>query len=255
MRLVTWNVNSLRARLPRVLELVAQHAPDVLCLQETKVEPGQFPHDELREAGYEAVDLSGGRWCGVAVAARTGLGLEQAQRGLPGEPDPAEARYVEARVAGVAVASVYVPNGRAVDSVWYEDKLRFLAALASHARSRRPPFVIAGDVNVCPTDLDVYEPSALAGETHVTARERAALAEVVEAGLVDAFRHVHPDVVQYTWWDYRAGNFHKNLGLRIDLALVSPDLATRIVRCGMERDYRKGARPSDHAPLLLDLAG
>jgi len=145
VRLVTWNVNSLRARLPRVLQLLAEHAPDVLCMQETKVDADAFPHAELAEAGYEAVDFSGGLWCGVAVAARRGLGLAPAQRGLPGEPDPAEARYVEATVAGLTIGSVYVPNGRALGTPWYEGKLRFLDALAARARGNGRPLVLAGD--------------------------------------------------------------------------------------------------------------
>ncbi|HZV72488.1 MAG TPA: exodeoxyribonuclease III [Conexibacter sp.] len=262
MRLVTWNVNSLRARLPRVLELLDEHAPDVLCLQETKLDAAAFPHDELAQAGYRAADHSGGRWAGVAVLAREGLALEDPARGLPGEPAQDECRWVEATVgeghagAGVRVVSVYVPNGRMVDSEWYVQKLDFLAAAAERVRELRAagaPLVLAGDMNVAPADVDVYDPAAFADSTHVTPSERAALQALADAGpLADAFRHVHPGEQQFTWWDYRAGHFHKGLGLRIDLALVSEELAPRLTRAGIERPYRKGARPSDHAPLVVE---
>jgi exodeoxyribonuclease III len=256
VRLVTWNVNSLKVRLPRVLEFLAEHAPDVVCLQETKCEASAFPHAELAEAGYRAVDHSGGRWAGVALLAREGLALEDSSSGLPGEPAQDESRWIEATVAGVRVVSVYVPNGREVDSEWYAGKLAFLAAAAERARALRPaPLVIAGDMNVAPADLDVYDPAAFAGSTHVTTPERDALEALAEAGgLGDAFRALHPDEQQFTWWDYRAGHFHKGLGLRIDLALVSERLARGLTRCGIERPYRKGHKPSDHAPLVVEWA-
>jgi exodeoxyribonuclease III len=256
VRLVTWNVNSLKMRLPRVLELLAEHRPDVVCLQETKSDPGAFPHDELAVAGYRAADHSGGRWAGVALLAREGLPLEDALRGLPGEPAQDECRWVEATVGAVRVASVYVPNGRAVDSEWYAAKLDFLRAAAERvAQLRGTPLVVAGDMNVAPEDRDVYDPAAFAASTHVTPAERGALAALAQAGgLADAFRHLHPDEQQFTWWDYRQGHFHKNLGLRIDYALVASSLAGGLRECGMVRDFRKGKpTPSDHAPLLVEL--
>jgi exodeoxyribonuclease-3 len=256
MRLVTWNVNSLRQRMPRVLELVEEHAPDVLCLQETKSEAAAFPHEQLAQAGYRAADHSGGRWAGVAILAREPLTLEDPARGLPGEPAQDECRWVEATVGGVRVVSTYVPNGRVVDSEWYAQKLDFLAAAAERVRrlsADATPLVVAGDMNVAPADLDVYDPVAFATETHVTPPERTALQALADAGpLADAFRRLHPDEQQFTWWDYRAGHFHKGLGLRIDLALVSEPLAGKLVRAGIERPYRKGARPSDHAPLVVE---
>jgi exodeoxyribonuclease III len=256
MRLVTWNVNSLRQRLPRVLEFVEEHAPDVICLQETKSDADAFPHDALRAVGYRAADHSGGRWAGVAILAREPHELVDPSRGLPGEPAQDECRWVEATVDGIRVVSTYVPNGRLVDSEWYAQKLDFLAAAAERVREIRAdgrPLVLAGDMNVAPEDLDVYDPAAFVTETHVTPPEREALKLLAEAGgLHDAFRVLHPDEQQFTWWDYRAGHFHKNLGLRIDLAFVTEELAARLTRAGMERPYRKGRRPSDHAPLLVE---
>ncbi|MCW2954587.1 MAG: exodeoxyribonuclease Xth [Conexibacter sp.] len=257
MRLVTWNVNSLKVRLPRLLEFLDEHAPDVLALQETKTEADAFPHAELAAAGYRAVDHSGGRWAGVALLARDGLELEAPQLGLPDEPTPEEARWVEATVDGVRLVSTYVPNGREVDSPWYAQKLDFLAAARRRVLALREtgaPLVLAGDMNVAPADLDVYDPAAFVGSTHVTPAERGALAALEETGLVDAFRRLHPDEVGYTWWDYRAGHFHRGLGLRIDLALLSTELADRLTRAGIERPYRRGTKPSDHAPLVVEWA-
>ena len=260
MKLVTWNVNSLRARLPRVLEMLERHAPDVVLLQETKVAPDQFPSDELAVAGYEACHHSAGQWAGVAVLARSGLGLTDTRAGLPGEVRAEEARWIEADVPGlgVRVASAYVVNGREVGSPTFDEKLTFLDAIAARAGAIRAgaggPLVIGGDFNVAPADADVYDPAAFAGATHVTAPERERVAAILEAGdLVDAYRAVHPDEPQFTWWDYRQGHFHRGLGMRIDLLLLSAGLAGRLRACGIDRDLRKGTKPSDHAPLLADL--
>jgi exodeoxyribonuclease III len=256
VRIVTWNVNSLRVRLPRVLQLLAEHQPDVVCLQETKSAPDAFPAAELAEAGYVHVDASGGRWAGVALLARAGHELADPVYGLPGDPVPDEARWCEATVGGIRFASVYAPNGRALDSPEFPRKLAFLdAAIDRVAALRDTPLVVAGDMNIAPADVDVYDPAAFTGSTHVTLDERGRLNQMLErGGLVDAYRTLHPTEVQYTWWDYRAGNFHKGLGLRIDLALVSQGLVDRLRHCGIDRDYRKGTKPSDHAPLLVDLA-
>jgi exodeoxyribonuclease-3 len=256
VRLVTWNVNSLTARAPRVLELLAAHAPDVVCLQETKVAADAFPHGALGEAGYGAVAHSAGRWAGVAILARHELELTGAVTGLPGETAPDEARWIEAEVAGMRVASVYVPNGRVVGSESFAAKLAFLEAMGRRVEAlRRTPLVVGGDMNVCPADLDVYDPAAFAGSTHVTPDERSRLEALLrEGGLVDAYRHLHPDEPGFTWWDYRQGHFHRKMGLRIDLALLSEDLAARLKTCGIDRNFRKGPKPSDHAPLLVELA-
>jgi exodeoxyribonuclease-3 len=260
VRLVTWNVNSLKARLPRVLEFLEMHAPDVVCLQETKAEAAAFPQLELEAAGYQAVHHSAGRWAGVAVLARSELGIEEAGHGLPGEPDAAEARWVEARVGDIRVISTYVINGRSLDSPQFGDKLHFLGAVADRVdelRGAGERVVLAGDFNVTREDRDVYDPEAFVGGTHVTEEERAALEEILSrGGLVDAYRRLHdgPEDVHFTWWDYRAGNFHKGLGLRIDYVLVSEALAASLSECHIERDFRKGTKPSDHAPLVAVLA-
>jgi exodeoxyribonuclease-3 len=259
MKLVTWNVNSLNVRMPRLLELLELHAPDVVALQETKVDGSAFPETELRQAGYAAVHHSAGRWAGVALLVRDGLAAADPSYGLPGEVAEDEARWVEATVRrpsdegqGLRIASVYVPNGRAVGTPTYEQKLRFLEAMARRAGAVD---VIAGDMNVCPTDVDVYDPAAFAGSTHVQPEERERLAAVArEGGLVDAYRQLHPEPeVGFTWWDYRQGHFHRKMGLRIDLALVSAERVAPTLRsCGIDRNFRKGPKPSDHAPLLVD---
>ncbi len=249
MKLATWNVNSLNARLPRVLELLGAHAPDVLCLQETKTEPDAFPTAELEAAGYASVHHSAGRWAGVAIAARSPLA--DPASGLPGEAAAGEARWIEATVDGLRVASAYVPNGRGLDSPEFPKKLAFLDAMRERAGALD---VLAGDLNVTADDLDVYDPAAFEGSTHVTEEERSRLRAILDAGLVDAYRRLHPGEVGFTWWDYRQGHFHRKLGLRIDFALLAEPLAERLVRCGIDRGYRKGPKPSDHAPLLVELA-
>ncbi|MGH8901451.1 MAG: exodeoxyribonuclease III [Egibacteraceae bacterium] len=258
MILATWNVNSLKARLPRVLEFLDTHRPDVLCLQETKTSADSFPHADLEDAGYAAAHHSAGRWAGVAILAPADHPPAEIVRGLAAEPRADEARWVEATVETggepIRVVSVYVPNGRAVDHPAFVDKLAFLDAMAERATALTGrPLFIAGDVNVAPADLDVYDPAAFIGGTHTSEAERSRLQGVLACGLVDTFRHLDPETAQFTWWDYRAGHFHKNLGLRIDLGLLSPDLAKRCRRCGIDRSFRKGPKPSDHAPLLLEL--
>jgi exodeoxyribonuclease-3 len=255
MRVVTWNVNSLRARLPRVLELLAEHRPDVVCLQETKCTPRAFPKDELTQAGYAAVHHSAGQWAGVALLARSGLALSEPRLGLPGEPVATEARWCEATVAGIRFASVYVPNGRDLESPEFARKLSFLEAMARRASAMRPALrLIAGDMNIAPSDLDVYDPAAFSHSTHVTPDERSRLEQILVQGLIDAYRRLHPKEVQFTWWDYRQGHFHRGLGLRIDLLMVDEQLDAALLSCGIDRDYRKGAKPSDHAPVLLELS-
>ncbi|HEY5195731.1 MAG TPA: exodeoxyribonuclease III [Solirubrobacteraceae bacterium] len=254
MKIVTWNVNSLAARLPRVVEFLGLHDPDIVCLQETKSESAAFPSDELAAAGYQSVEHSAGRWAGVAVLARADRSLVGTAGGLPGELRTEEARWVEATVDGLRVASAYVPNGRALGSPTFDEKLAFLDAIAARVErvaAAGEQIVVTGDLNVTRDDRDVWDPAAFAGSTHVTPDERTRLEAILEAGdLVDAYRYVHPDDRQFTWWDYRQGHFHRGMGLRIDYVLLSRTLAPRLERCGIERDFRKGVKPSDHAPLV-----
>ena len=232
--------------------------PDLLLLQETKCSEEQFPHDSISEHGYKAVDVSGGRWCGVAALAPAGSDLSLVGSGLPGQPNPDEARWIEVRIGGITAVSVYVPNGREVGTEHYDAKIEFLkvAAVRAAELALAGPLLIAGDMNVAPRDSDVWDTAALEGSTHVTPLERASLASVAtSAELVDAHDHLHGNEdVQFTWWDYRGGSFHRGFGMRIDHFLISTDLAERLESCTVVREYRKGEKPSDHAPLLINLA-
>jgi exodeoxyribonuclease-3 len=254
MKLVTWNVNSIRARADRLAELLALHRPDVVCLQETKVDAASFPHDGLRAAGYHAADHSGGRWCGVAIVVPLDTVLADVRVGLADQPDPDQARWIEATVDGVRIVSTYVPNGQAIGSDPFASKLRFFAVAAARARALAGgPLVIAGDMNVAPADVDVWDVAAFAGSTHVTDAERDGREALRAAGaLVDAWRALHPDDPGHSWWDYRAGAYHKRQGMRIDHVLVSPPIAAGLVDATVDRDFRKGARPSDHAPVIVE---
>jgi exodeoxyribonuclease III len=262
MRLATWNVNSIKVRLPRLLEFLTEHTPEVVCLQEVKASPDAPPRAELQSAGYHVTAHCGGRWNGVALLVRAPLALIDVRRGLPGEPRPDEARWVETVLSGAGhhldgarVASVYVPNGRAPGTPAFADKLAFLDAMIERvAGTARPVTLLAGDLNVAPADIDLYDPAAFPGATHVTDDERERLAAVRDAGgLTDVYRHLAPGTPGFTWWDYRAGAFHRNRGMRIDHWLATKDVIARATACGIDRDYRKGPKPSDHAPLLLHL--
>ena len=253
MRVVTWNVNSVRARLPRLLELLSTHEPDLVCLQELKCAEDAFPAEALADAGYSAPRLCGGRWAGVAVLARAGAEIADVRTGLPGEARPEEARWVEAVVDGWRVASVYVPNGREPSSPAFADKLVFLEAMLGRLTADDAPDLVAGDLNVARDDSDVWDPEAFVGATHVTAAERERLAALLEVGYLDAYRDLHPDEPQFSWWDYRAGAFPRNHGMRIDFHLLAERHGGRLTGCGIDRDFRKGPKPSDHAPLIADL--
>lgn len=256
MLLASWNLNSLKQRMPRVEEFLAQHRPDALCLQETKAAPEQFPHLELQALGYAAVDVSQGRWNGVAVLVRDDHEVRDTVGNLPGSPVPEEARWVEAAIAlggddgnVVRVVSTYVVNGRALDDPQYDLKLQFLRAVRDRVAEIDVPLAVLGDWNVAPRDEDVWDAAAVHGGTHVSEPERTAVEEV---GLHDAWDvAVERGPERFTWWDYRAGAFHKDLGMRIDLAMVSADLSVRVDFAGIDREYRKGSKPSDHAPLLV----
>ncbi|MBJ7594453.1 MAG: exodeoxyribonuclease III [Candidatus Dormibacteraeota bacterium] len=257
MRLATWNVNSLGARLPRVVEWLAATRPDILCLQETKLADAAFPHEQLGELGYEAAVHGSGQWNGVAVVSK--VGVADVRRGFDGEPGfpEAEARALAATCGGVRVWSLYVPNGRTVDSPHFAYKLAWLGvlrdAIAADAATS-PAMAVCGDFNVAPADVDVWDPPAFVGSTHVTPLERAAVSSLVDIGFVDVEARALKGDRPFTYWDYRAGNFHKGMGMRIDLVLLSTALAAGVTDAYVDRDARKGKLPSDHAPVVVDLA-
>ena len=256
VRVATWNVNSVKQRLPRLLPWLDERRPDVVCLQETKLADDAFQallQDELTGRGYEIAVHGEASWNGVAILSR--VGLEDVTPGLadaPGFPHP-EARAVAATCGGIRVHSVYVPNGREPGSEHYEYKLAWLAALRDAVAAGPEATVVCGDVNIAPTDEDVFDPEAYIGQTHVTAPERAALAELQALGLRDVVRDRWPNERIFTYWDYRAGMFHRDLGMRIDLILASASVATRARAAWIDRQARKGKGPSDHAPVIVDL--
>ena len=259
MRVATWNVNSVKQRVPRLLPWLDQRRPDVVCLQETKLADDAFTEllsDELASRGYDFAQHGEARWNGVAILSRTGLaevvtGIE----GAPGFPQP-EARAVAATCGGIRVYSVYVPNGREPDSDHYRYKLAWLAALRDKVTADSlagQGVLVCGDMNIAPADADVFDPDAYIGQTHVTAPERAALASLQATGLRDVVRDRWPDKRVFTYWDYRAGMFHQDLGMRIDLVLANDPVADRVRAAWVDREARKGTGPSDHAPVIVDL--
>jgi exodeoxyribonuclease-3 len=274
MRLATWNVNSVRARLPRLLGWLAETKPDVVCLQETKCAAAEFPVAEVGELGYETAAHGDGRWNGVAVLSR--VGLDDVTFGFPGEPgfrgEPAEpslldalgepeppgpeARALGATCAGVRFWSLYAPNGRTPESAHYTYKLAWFgalrAALGAELATTRA-LVACGDFNVAPTDADVWDPAAFVGATHVTQAERAALAGLRALGLMDIVPTPMKGPNPFTYWDYRAGMFHKDMGMRIDLVYATEAVAGRVRSAYVDREARKGKGPSDHAPIVVDL--
>jgi exodeoxyribonuclease-3 len=253
MRLATWNVNSLNVRLPRVSEWLELQEPDVLCLQETKQTDAAFDHDAFTALGYESAHHGEGRWNGVALLSR--VGLEEVQVGFGTEEDELGARLIGAVCGGIRVFSAYVPNGRSLDSEHYQSKLRWLARLREviEPLGGHEEVAVLGDFNVAPFDDDVWDMDALEGLTHVSEPERAAIRALEDAGFEDVFRRFHPDGGIFSWWDYRDGAFHRGHGMRIDLALASPSLAGRVTGAFVDRDARKGTKPSDHAPVVVDL--
>jgi exodeoxyribonuclease-3 len=267
VRIATWNVNSLKARLEKVVWWLERAKPDVLLMQETKLTDSAAPVSTFRDAGYDLAHHGEGRWNGVAIASRCGIANVVTNFGAPlapaktadvGDDEPAaEARMIAAVCGGIRVVSIYAPNGRALDSPHYQAKLAWYERLArwlADAADPKEPLAIGGDYNVAPADADVWDPAACVGSTHVSAPERAAVATLCAWGLVDAYRLHHPEPGRYTWWDYRAGNFHKNIGMRIDLLLVTGSVATRTVWAEIDREARKGKPvPSDHTPLVIDV--
>lgn len=275
MRIATWNVNSLKARMERVEEWLAGRSPDVLLMQETKLADEAAPDMPFRMAGYDLLHHGEGRWNGVAIASRVGIegvitnfGDGPVRRSSSGDAiagaleaeasvvSADEARMVSAVCSGVRVVSIYAPNGRALDTPFYRAKLAWFERLARWLRETCDPsgqLVIGGDFNVAPEDADVYDMADFVGATHVSPPERAAVAALRDWGLVDAYRLHHPEPGKFSWWDYRAGNFHKGLGMRIDHLYVTQSVAARCVAAEIDRDARKGKLPSDHAPVYIDL--
>ena len=256
MRIATWNVNSIKQRMPRLVPWLDERRPDVVCLQETKLADDALSEllgDELASRGYEFAAHGETAWNGVAILSR--VGLDDVTTGLadgPGFPHP-EARAVAATCDGVRVHSVYVPNGREPESDHYEYKLKWLAALRTVVSTALPATVVCGDMNIAPTDADVFDPDAYIGQTHVTPRERDALAELMAIGLHDVVRDRWPTERVFSYWDYRAGMFHQDLGMRIDLILAGDPVAARVKAAWIDRQARKGKGPSDHAPVIVDL--
>jgi exodeoxyribonuclease III len=256
VRLTTWNVNSIKQRLPRFLPWLDERQPDVVCLQETKLADAAFTEllgSELADRGYEVAAHGEAAWNGVAILSRAGLddvvaGIE----GAPGFPNP-EARAVAATCGGIRVVSVYVPNGREPGSEHYRYKLAWLDSLREMVAAGPDATVVCGDMNIAPADDDVFDPDAYIGQTHVTAPEREALAELQALGLHDVVRDRWPGERVFTYWDYRAGMFHQDLGMRIDLVLASDPVAERVKAAWIDRQARKGKGPSDHAPVIIDL--
>ena len=254
MKIATWNVNSLRVRLPHLLPWLAANAPDVMCLQETKCEDETFPAAELAAAGYRTLHHGQRTYNGVAILSRAAGGA--ACRGIPAFEDP-QSRVIAADFDGMRVVSVYVPNGQSVGSDKYAYKLRWLEALREWLRAElaaHPKLAVLGDFNVAPEDRDVHAPKAWEGQVLASAPEREALRGVLGVGLADAFRLFEQPEKSYTWWDYRMGAFRRNLGLRIDHVLLSPALASGCASCTIDAAPRRLERPSDHAPVMCEVA-
>jgi len=276
MRIATWNVNSLKARMERVEGWLDRAAPDILLLQETKLTDEDAPVLPFRMNGYDLLHHGEGRWNGVAIATRSGVppptdvvtnfgdgpvrnsGSGAAVSLAEEDFNPLdEARMLSAVWNGIRFVSLYAPNGRVVDSPFYEGKLAWFDRLRrwlDETSSPDQPLVLGGDLNIAPTDADVWDPNAVHGATHVSERERTAFRRLLDWGLVDIYRTIRPEPARYTWWDYRAGMFHKNYGMRIDHLLVTPRIAGRAMWAEIDREARKGTPiPSDHAPLFVDL--
>ena len=257
MRIASWNVNSIRSRMDQLTAWLARSAPDVLCMQETKVEDDIFPHAQLAEVGYRTVTLGQKTYNGVAIAAKLGLAIEDVKRNLDDDPPDAPRRLIAATIEGVRIVDVYVPNGQAVGTPAFAYKLAWLDRLhrdlAAHATPDQE-ILVCGDFNVAPEPIDVYDPKKWEGSILFTHEERAALKKLLSWGLVDVFRDLHPaEAGLYSWWDYRMSAFRKNRGLRIDLALCTPALAARCKAATIDKRPRELERPSDHAPVIVEI--
>jgi exodeoxyribonuclease-3 len=258
VRIATWNVNSLKARMPRVEEWLGYARPDVLCLQETKLADENFPALAFSALGYESVYHGHNQWNGVAILSRVGAASPETGFGEGIEnPYADDARMIAATCGGIRIVSVYCPNGREVGTEFYDRKLVWFERLAEWCeRYHTPadPLVVTGDFNVAPEDRDVWSVAAFTGATHVTEPERAAVKRLEHWGLVDTFRRLYDQDRLFTYWDYRRGDFHEHRGMRIDLVLATEPVAERAVWALVDRNARKGKQPSDHAPVVVDLA-
>jgi exodeoxyribonuclease III len=257
LRVISWNVNGIRARMPRIAEMLRRERPDMVCLQETRCPFRHFPHQRLEQLGYRAQHSPGRRNGGVAILVRSDHHITRRCLSLAGQHDMAAGRWLETTCAGLTLGSVYVPAGPTRQELDDSGKLAFLEAIANQAcHDHYHPLLIAGDFNVAPSDRDVYEPTWLEGSYHTAAAEREDLRHILNDGeLVDVYRHLHPDDHGYTCWDQREGHYARDYGLRIDLALASSRLAEHITRCEVKHAYRQGRRPSNHAPLEIELEG
>lgn len=256
MRIATYNVNSISARLPVLLHWLTSSKPDIACLQELKATDDRFPEGALREAGYEAVWHGQKAWNGVAILAR-GEKPQETRRGLPGDPDDTHSRYIEAVVRGVTVGCVYLPNGNPAPGPRFDYKLRWFERLRAHAArllEQGGPAILAGDFNVIPTELDVYKPERWVDDALFLPETREAYRRLLDQGWTDALRHLHPGETIYTFWDYMRGAFSRDAGLRIDHLLLSPELVPRLKAAGVDREVRGMAKTSDHAPTWVEVA-
>ena len=255
-RFATWNVNSLNARQARVEQWIGDVQPDILCMQETKLADEALPALAFELLGYESVHHGEGRWNGVAILSKAGLS-DVVMGFADGADADAEARVLSAKCGGITVVNVYVPNGRSLDADHYQYKLAWLARLGAHVdaiTSPGDPVIIAGDFNIAPHDIDVYSPEAFVGATHTSQPERDALTRLIDRGYDDVVRTRNPAATSmFSWWDYRAGDFHEGRGMRIDLVLATAPVAERVEWCVIDRNARKGKLPSDHAPVIVDL--
>jgi exodeoxyribonuclease-3 len=254
MKIATWNVNSLKVRLPHVLDWLARQQPDALCVQETKLEDAKFPADELRAAGYHAAFSGQKTYNGVAIMARAPLA--DVLPGIPGFADE-QKRVVAATIGNTRLVCAYFPNGQSPDSDKFQYKLKWIAALTEWLRgelARHPRLALLGDYNIAPEDRDVHDPKAWEGQNLVSEPERAAMRGLVALGMQDAFRLFEQSAGSYTWWDYRMQAFRRKMGLRIDHILLSPDLAKRCTACSVDIEPRKLERPSDHAPVIAEIS-
>ncbi len=254
MKLATWNVNSLKVRLPHLTDWLQSATPDVVCLQELKLEDAKFPRDEIAAAGYASVSSGQKTYNGVAILSRTPA--EDVRTGIPGFDDE-QRRVIAATIGDARIVCLYAPNGQAVGSDKYEYKLRWYSALREWLASeltRHPNLAVLGDLNIAPEDRDVHDPKAWEGQVHVSEPERAAFRALIDLGLKDSFRLFEQPEKSYSWWDYRMMGFRRNAGLRIDFVLLSAALAARCTGCTIDKAPRKLERPSDHTPVIAELA-